>query len=179
MYSLREVLDLNRALGALLSSTGDKAVESLVKFQSEYRGLLKGSKKMAQELAEFVAADLVGKAEQSQERAISYHREESSLAFLSSIADSFLARWTALSCSSCSSFSPLLFLTCSESTDGKDGQFLLFSPPPSTLDLTALGAEAATLMGGKGGGKGCYQGKATRVDRRAEALSALEAKLKK
>ncbi len=44
------------------------------------------------------------------------------------------------------------------------------------VDEAAVGAELAAVLGGKGGGAGAYrQGKATRLDRRAEAVAMLRA----
>jgi len=46
--------------------------------------------------------------------------------------------------------------------------------------VTAVGAEVATLLGGRGGGrKGRFQGKVTRLDKRDEALALTKCKLKK
>jgi len=61
-------------------------------------------------------------------------------------------------------------------TAGEDpnGVFVVVAGPSSGLDLAALGARVAEVLGGRGGGRPpLYQGKATRLAARAAALAIL------
>ncbi|MEZ4423589.1 MAG: alanyl-tRNA editing protein [Gemmatimonadota bacterium] len=61
------------------------------------------------------------------------------------------------------------FLTCGP---GEEGAFVLAAGPEATLDLPRVGPAVAEALGGRGGGSGrLYQGKASRLSGRAEALA--------
>ncbi len=65
----------------------------------------------------------------------------------------------------------VVFLTCG---DGADGAFVLGAGEESHVDLRALGAQVAEILGGRGGGSGTlFQGKATRLERREEAAEVV------
>lgn len=56
-----------------------------------------------------------------------------------------------------------------------DGAFLVVAGDTSGLDLGAVGAKACTILNGRGGGRApFFQGKASAVDRRHEAVELLE-----
>jgi alanyl-tRNA synthetase len=62
-------------------------------------------------------------------------------------------------------------------TAGGEGQgaFVLCAGERATMDLAAAGRGVADVLGGRGGGSGrIFQGKATALSRRAEALARLE-----
>jgi len=64
------------------------------------------------------------------------------------------------------------FLTAGE---GEEGAFLLAAGEAADLDVRAAGARVAEILGGRGGGSGrIFQGKAGRLSRREEAVTALE-----
>ncbi len=91
------------------------------------------------------------------------HFEENDLAFLQKVAKP----WQA------GSAPGLLFLTAGRAPEAA---FLIATRGELALDLKTLGPEAAVLLGGKGGGAGrLFQGKATSVERRLEALQLLAA----
>jgi len=61
-------------------------------------------------------------------------------------------------------------------TAGAEGQgaFVLWAGERATIDLAASGREVAEILGGRGGGSGrIFQGKATGLSRRTEALARL------
>jgi alanyl-tRNA synthetase len=57
--------------------------------------------------------------------------------------------------------------------DGPEGPFVLAAAEGTDRDIASLGRVAAEALGGRGGGKGIFQGKAARVDRADDALRAL------
>jgi len=60
----------------------------------------------------------------------------------------------------------------------KGSFFALAAGPEAQIDLKAAGAAIAALLEGRGGGSGClYHGKAGNLERRDEALAALEQRL--
>ncbi|HSG09046.1 MAG TPA: alanyl-tRNA editing protein [Longimicrobiales bacterium] len=68
----------------------------------------------------------------------------------------------------------VVFLT---SGQGEEGAFLLGAGEGATVDLASAGPEVAEVLGGRGGGSaGIFQGKATRLSRRAGAVALLERK---
>lgn len=65
-------------------------------------------------------------------------------------------------------------------TAGKDadGAFLLAAGPESDVDVSRHGPAVAAIVEGRGGGRGkIFQGKATRIDRRSEAIDLLRNQL--
>lgn len=69
----------------------------------------------------------------------------------------------------------VVFLTSGE---GEEGAFLLAAGEQASLDVPAVGRRVAELLGGRGGGSGrIFQGKASRLSRRAEALRLVEGAL--
>ena len=91
------------------------------------------------------------------------HWEQRDLPFLQQVARSFVT------------LAPdrLALLTAGP---GEEGCFLLCAGAQLTLDLTALGREVAGILAGRGGGAGrAFQGKATALSHRGEALAKLRA----
>ncbi len=68
----------------------------------------------------------------------------------------------------------VVFLTTAEG-EGEDGAFVLAAGEVAGIDLAAAGRQVAELLGGRGGGSGLmFQGKASRLSRRAAAVEVLE-----
>jgi alanyl-tRNA synthetase len=66
----------------------------------------------------------------------------------------------------------VVFLTAGE---GEEGAFVLAAGEHATLDVATAGRRVADLLGGRGGGSGrIFQGKASRLSGREEALKLLE-----
>lgn len=66
------------------------------------------------------------------------------------------------------------FLTAGE----REGFFLLAAGPESSADVSAIGGDVATLLEGKGGGKGSvYQGRASALSRQADAAALIQTRL--
>lgn len=58
---------------------------------------------------------------------------------------------------------------------GEEGAFVLCAGQQATIDVPAAGRRAAEILGGRGGGSGrMFQGKASSLSRRAEALARLQ-----
>jgi len=65
----------------------------------------------------------------------------------------------------------VVFLTSGE---GEEGAFLLSAGEAADMDVPAVGKQVAEVLGGRGGGSGrTFQGKATGLTRRGEALALL------
>jgi misacylated tRNA(Ala) deacylase len=59
--------------------------------------------------------------------------------------------------------------------DGEQGAFLLCAGDRATMDLATAGRKVAEILEGRGGGSGrVFQGKATALSRRTEALAWLQ-----
>ena len=176
LRSLSSALSTQRELAALLSTTGEGQPEVVRKLQAELRALLKQNKLTSAALAEYVAKDLA----QSKADVVHYHQVEGALPFLQSVCDAF----TALTVGEGKEGGgegkegkegKVLFLTASEGPEGKEGQWVLFGEGASEL-----AGDVGKAMDGRGGGKGKrVQGKAARVDKRADALKLIEDRLGK
>jgi alanyl-tRNA synthetase len=58
---------------------------------------------------------------------------------------------------------------------GEEGAFVLCAGEQAAIDVPAAGRRAAEILGGRGGGSGrMFQGKASALSRRAEALASLQ-----
>ncbi len=92
---------------------------------------------------------------------VSLHRSESTAAFLTSIGDALISI----------SPSAIALLTCSDDAKEADGQFLLICGDKAReADVKTWGAEIASCMDGRGGGRaGRYQGKVAKVQQRQAA----------
>jgi alanyl-tRNA synthetase len=169
----REAMAAGRELSGLLSSGVEGQADMVRKMQTELRALLKANTRLQRELADRIAQQLLASSSTSsssspQSALLLHHQPESSASFLSSIADAFGALLPASV-----SPSPLLFLTATENAEGKEGAWMLYGDRAAEL-----AADVAKAMEGKGGGKGKkIQGKAARVDRRAEAVKLIQDKL--
>ena len=167
----REAMATGRELSALLSSGPEGQADMVRKMQSELRALLKANTRLQRELADRIAQQLLASASSSsssQSALLPLHQPESSASFLVSIADAFAALLPPSASSS-----PLLFLTATEAAEGKEGAWVLYGD-----QAAELAPDVAKAMEGKGGGKGKkIQGKAARVDKRADALKLLQDKL--
>lgn len=139
-----------------LLDTGDNELVPVLESRLENLAELKRAKeKLEARLAEAEAAALEDRA--FTER----HYEDGDLAFLQKLARS----WQA------SSGRGLLFLSAGKS---KEAAFVIVTRGDLSLDLKSLGQEVAILLEGKGGGAGKqFQGKATSLERRAEAVAHL------
>ena len=139
-----------------LLDTGDSELVSVLESRLENLAELKRAKeKLEARLAEAEAAALEDRA--FAER----HFEDGDLAFLQKLARS----WQA------ASGRGLLFLSAGKS---KEAAFVIVTRGDLSFDLRSLGQEIAALLEGKGGGAGKqFQGKATSLDRRAEAIAHL------
>jgi len=64
------------------------------------------------------------------------------------------------------------------SGEGEEGAFVVAAGAQAALDVRAAGRKVAEVLGGRGGGSGrIFQGKATRLSRRDEAVRFVEASL--
>ena len=165
LRALRESVSVGRGLATLLSCTGEAQLDMVSKVQAEARQAGKANAKLLKELAEVTAQQLVAghRAASAPQRLLTLHRDDTPLTFLQSVADGV---GVALP-------EAVVLLTCTEGAEAKEGAWLLCGD-----GVSEYGGEVGRLMEGRGGGKGRkVQGKASRIDKRGEAVQWLERKL--
>ena len=150
---MNDAMERERALGEVLSCGPADHQASVQRLQDDARTHRRQMKAAQKELASLWADELSG-----GEGVASLHRPDGDMAFLRTVGSALHRRcperWALL-------------------TAGQDeGVFLLAGPQDR---LAERGAEVARILGGQGGGaRGIFQGKATLLDRRQEALELLE-----
>lgn len=141
-----------------LLSTGDDELVTVTELK--LRQLKESERQLARrlgELADLRLADLL----RQPGPWVSAHYDEVDMAFLQRLARGFLE----------AAEGRCLFLTASP---GDGHAFLLARGEGSDIDLQAVGRRVAELLGGRGGGRPpMFQGKATTLRRRHEAVAAL------
>ena len=147
----------NAALRALLGAPDTELVPALQVKLDQVLALERRSRKLEEELAEFMAAALAARPGPLVEA----HLEGRDAGFLQKLARGILAADPAKA----------VFLTADL---GGQGLFLLSAGEASRLDVPAVGKDVAAILGAKGGGAGkSFQGKAPSLSARAEALACL------
>ncbi len=153
---LQDANERTEALSRQLSEGPDTHVEAVSRVFDRARSAEKALSALQVELAELLGADLAARSGEI----LTLHRDGADIPFLNALANRALVDGDAR----------LLLLTAGES----EGLFLLVGPP-----AVVAGHKAALLevLGARGGGKpGRLQGRATRLDRRAEAVALLSGK---
>jgi misacylated tRNA(Ala) deacylase len=151
---LGAALSRERALSGLLSCGPPDHGDAVTRLLAEQREQRRERRRLVGELAVHLGRALA--AEPGVAAAL--HREEADMELLRGIAravdeEATRPRWVLVT------------------GGGTEGLFALLGPADQ---LRAVGAKVAELLGGKGGGSGeLYQGKASRLDRRAEAARLL------
>jgi alanyl-tRNA synthetase len=153
--ALTAALERDRELNRLLSCGPPQHGSVVRKLMDDAQGARKTLRHAMTRLADFLGRELAKEAGVAE-----HHEPGGDMAFLTALR------------SAVHSASPdhWLFLTAGE---GKgEGVFAVAGPPEP---VKAVGPAVAEVLGGRGGGPaGVFQGKATRLDRRAEALSLVE-----
>jgi Ser-tRNA(Ala) deacylase AlaX len=157
--SLDAALERDRELNRLLSCGPPQHGSVVRKMLDEAQGARKTLKHTLARLAGYLGREL------AEEGGVAEHHEPGGdMAFLTALR------------SAVHSASPehWLFLTAGEgSSEGKGEGFFVVGGPLEPVK--AVGPAVAEVLGGRGGGPpGVFQGKATRLDRRAEALSLVK-----
>lgn len=144
---------LRQALG-----TGDDGLVAAVQARLEQLAeAQRAVRRLEEELALSAAQALAG----GSDRTVAAHWEGRDLSFLQRVARE-LAR-----------LAPERVALLTGGT-GEQGAFVLSAGERAAIDLPAAGRRVAEILGGRGGGSGrLFQGKATTLSRRAEALAAL------
>ncbi|MEN8163775.1 MAG: alanyl-tRNA editing protein [Acidobacteriota bacterium] len=155
---LAEHEDRAARLRQTLDAPNDQLVDEAVRREAHLRSLSKKLRNAMTDLAGFEAARL---ASESGE-VITAHWEERDMPFLQAVARDLVVHAPSV----------LALLTAGADDDGV---FLLTAGPDTGLEVSTLGSAIAEALGGRGGGRGSvFQGKATRLERRKEALALLE-----
>ncbi|XP_004597399.2 alanyl-tRNA editing protein Aarsd1 isoform X1 [Ochotona princeps] len=145
-----------RALTALLKCGAEDHVEAVKKLQSCTKLLQKNNLSLLRDLAVHVAHSL--RSSPDWGGVVALHRKEADSEFMNIIANEIGSEGT------------LLFLTVGDEKGA--GLFLLAGPAEA---VETLGPRVAEVLEGKGAGKrGRFQGKATKMSRRAEAQALLQ-----
>ncbi|HSB70181.1 MAG TPA: alanyl-tRNA editing protein [Candidatus Methylomirabilis sp.] len=146
---------LRQLLGASDEELAAAVAAKLDQLREAQRAVRASGEELAVEAARALAA--------GAEKVASAHWEQRDLPFLQQVARVFV------------SLAPdrLALLTAGA---GEEGYFLLCGGAQVAVDLAALGREVAGILAGRGGGAGrAFQGKATALSRRGEALAKLRA----
>ncbi|XP_010618579.1 alanyl-tRNA editing protein Aarsd1 [Fukomys damarensis] len=145
-----------KALTALLKCGAEDHVQAVTKLQSSVKLLQKDNLNLLRDLAVHIARSLRDSPDWGG--VVALHRKEGDSEFMNIIANEIGAEDT------------LLFLTVGDEKGA--GLFLLAGPPEA---VGTLGPRVAEVLEGKGAGKkGRFQGKATKMSRRAEARVLLQ-----
>ncbi|XP_023573709.1 alanyl-tRNA editing protein Aarsd1 [Octodon degus] len=145
-----------KALTALLKCGAEDHEQAVTKLQGSVKLLQKNNLSLLRDLAVHVARSL--RASPAWGGVVALHRKDGDSEFMNIIANEAGAEDT------------LLFLTVGDEKGA--GLFLLAGPP---MAVETLGPRVAEVMEGKGAGKkGRFQGKASKLSRRAEAQALLQ-----
>lgn len=158
------MVKLQQQITKVLSCPSEEFVPTIEKLQKDSRASHKANTKLLAEVAQNSAVELVNAVSGSP--VVHLHRGDcNDTAFIAAVSDAFVKLAPQV----------LLFLTStSEELGGsaQEGMFQLVGPDAL---VAKCGPLVATAMEGRGGGrKGMYQGKAARVDKRADALNAVK-----
>ncbi len=146
-------------LRRVLDASDDHLIEEAERRGTQLRTLSKQLKGTLNELAHFEAAGLASGAG----KLIAAHWEDRDMAFIQTVARDLAVHAPKA----------LVLLTAGKDDDGV---FLLSAGPSSGLEVEDLGPTVAEVLEGRGGGRGSiFQGKASRLNRRKNALGLLEA----
>ena len=164
LAALQSSLDIQRALTASLCCAPEQFPEQVRRMQADLKASNKQLAAALKELAEVDAARLVASLQQAGAvRVAQLHRDEVGLGYIGDVAD--LVQTQLKAANSDAPF--LLLLSTADAVGSAAGAFLLVGDEGK---VTALGAELATKLQGKGGGrKGKFQGKASGLDARSRA----------
>eukprot|EP01006_Ploeotia_vitrea_P024547 TRINITY_DN57377_c0_g1_i1.p1 TRINITY_DN57377_c0_g1~~TRINITY_DN57377_c0_g1_i1.p1 ORF type:complete len:429 (-),score=36.66 TRINITY_DN57377_c0_g1_i1:42-1271(-) len=131
--------------------------ETVANLKTNYTKLQKSHKSILLELAQTTASSLLaGLTQQQKDTAVFYHRDGGGMEFLNVILAAFGEKYPEV----------VVVLTCVESGTV---QFVVGGPADKVKEI---GPKIAEAVGGRGGGKGKYQGKGTNV-KNATKLEAL------
>ncbi len=156
LAALQTALERERALTALLTVGAGEQVAAVTRLVAEQRETERARRALAAEWAELVGRALVA----AGAGPVVFHRADADLALLGSVAAAIQV----------ADPERLALLTAGE---GAAGVFLLVGPAER---VAALGPQVASLLEARGGGRGGrFQGKAARLERRAEAAHLLAA----
>lgn len=151
----------NAELRTLLGASDDELVARVSQKLEQLRDAERAVRGLSEELALASAAALAAEAAP----VLSAHWPGRDLPFLQTVAREVVR----------SAPERAVLLTCGE---GDAGAFVLAAGEESALDVRAAGARVADVLGGRGGGSGrIFQGKATRLAEREEALALLRGRV--
>jgi len=142
---LRDSQRRERALSKLLTCPAAEHTAAVTRVMAGAKAAGKENKALKSELARLIGQSLVGVKH--------YHRDDGDMGFLNAVAGAATP-------------DGVLLLTAGR----EDGVFLLVGDADRVAEL---GPKVADVLEGRGGGRGRFQGKATRMDRREELLALL------
>ncbi len=141
-----------------LDASNDQLIDEAERREAQLRSLSKKLRSVMNELAGLEAARLASLSQ----RLIAAHWEDRDMPFLQTVARNLVVE------------APRTVALLTAGADD-DGVFLIATGSNAGLEVSELGRAIAEILGGRGGGHGSiFQGKATRLDRREEALGLLE-----
>ncbi len=144
-------------LRQILDASNEALIDQAERREMQIRTVSKRLKGALNELAHFESRRLASVSQPL----IEAHWDDRDMSFLQAVARNLAV---------CAPSTAAL-LTAGKDTDGA---FLLAAGPESDVDVSRHGPAVATIVEGRGGGRGkIFQGKAIRIDRRGEAIALL------
>lgn len=148
----------NLRLRQLLSTSDDELVTIIGARLDQLKDTQNAVRRLEEELAEAAATTLAARSD----RVLTAHWPQRDMSFLQRVARE-LDRLAP---------DRVVLLTAGE---GDQGAFVVAAGEQAGTDVPALGRKVAEVLGGRGGGTGrLFQGKATHLSRRDEALKVLQ-----
>jgi misacylated tRNA(Ala) deacylase len=155
LSGLGACLDRERALTRLLDRGPDEHVAGVERLQADLRAAERARRDRLRAMASLIARELAA----SDRPAAAHHLDEADFGFFNAVAGTVA-----------DSRPDLVVLLTAGDPEG-EGLFLVAGPDET---VAALGPRVAEVLEARGGGRaGRFQGRATRLDRRPEALALL------
>jgi Ser-tRNA(Ala) deacylase AlaX len=207
LNSLSNALNIQKELSNLLSIGPEGHISAAKRLLDEQKANFKATNRYLGEIAQFEADKLLNQLksgsysnpENKAHALLESHREEATLNYLNSLADlitasTFVTEMKKTGQENSQFHSVWLYLTCTDSSVGSEGQFLLlainlrendkeFTENLAKNYLNNIGAGQAKIANGRGGGRGKFQGKASNLggnqSNRGAALHFIQQELSK
>ena len=169
LHALGSCLEREVAMTSMLSSGSDRHVARIQGLLTSNRQLQQELKALKIELAGSVAKRLVESAAASS-TCVALHREDDDVDFLRRVA--------SLCVDDIKKTESVFFGTTRSKDSSNSGRFMIVGRPDI---VTEIGPEAASVMGGRGGGgkNGIFQGKASNIARISDVEMAIKTSLQK
>eukprot|EP00041_Stephanoeca_diplocostata_P011841 m.196485 g.196485 ORF g.196485 m.196485 type:complete len:445 (+) comp18693_c0_seq2:189-1523(+) len=154
-----DMFSRQQSLTTILTSPPEKHVEEVQDLSKRLRDTDKKCRALGKELGHQCAQSLLMQYRQGV-HVLVCHRDAGDIEWMKAVAGEVESEAAGA----------VVFLTFGDEAAGSDGMFMLCGP----ADIVKVaGPKAAAIMSGRGGGRGRYQGKVTKLSARKEAIEIL------